>query len=1613
MKKRFIFFTLLLLTLIGGAKFNVLNAQETTITIGSGTNSTYYGPIYDYYTNYAITQYIYTKDEIGVSGTINSIAFRIANDLPTTRNISVYLKNTDQESYTGAYNWVLLTEEDTAVYEGSINTASKDAEGWVTIQLTTPFEYEGGNLAVTINDKTGSNGSNYSMWYTYETTASRSIYGTSYQSACDHLQLSSRYGTYYTNVGTWSNPVYAYRNAQVKFNITQASASVKVTPEFIDFGKVRIGDYWTEKGETKIPVTIKAVSTKITDISIDNDFFKLPQNIDLSANKIEFDLTCDVKNGEAKEYTATLKVAYEGSENPASVEVRATAYTPANGDVYENPITVNFDANNSFTAQATGMYDDYILPGEAEDGNLNDAVYKFTLANDGVVTANVNGTNAIAAIYKAEDLQGNGPSSDNNNTGVQNGPTGPTTFFFNFDDHGIEEFTLLDKNNDGRNWAIESNRIDKNSICSWSYIQTGSQNITPDNYFYTNDSYAITANSKLTYKVLSTWSEYYAIVIFENGVETTVQEGIIKTSGTETKEVDLSAYAGKSVQIGFRHFNCTGQYYIAIDDLALTDGSAKSRAGENQIDGIQYPAGTYYLVAAAEGDFTLNLSTASLPAPESFAYTAPENNTIVEETNPELSWKSAKYASSYDVYLGTTKVAEDITATSFQTTGLSNNTKYNWQVVAKNSIGETKGETWSFVTPLDVPQNVTASSNEIYPDNNNVTIEWDAITGVKGYNVYVKVNGEGDGIKHNGNELVTTNSYELSNMDYSLNGHVVYVTAVYEIEGETYESNSSATQTIKVTAYGEIYGTITDVANNKGIDDVTVTVTGTDEFGKAAEYTATTNGNGEYSFENVLFGTYSLTASKLDYQAITNPGVVVETNGGIEISFSLESNPSASFAVNAEEGRASWDAEYASYNVYRRDSKGNVTSLATGVKEKQYQDADWGRLAEGEYEYGVSAMMVETSYVTETFSTTSIPEGWTQNGEFEWSFNGTYAYLSQNWQSATPNNLITPLIDLSNESAPTISFKYSIGGSWTSSGYYNTLKVEVSESLNGPWTNIFTSSSYTSGFVNVEKSLSTFAGKKVYVKFVTDTDYSTTYIDDVVLPNTTSSESRINWSDPIAKKDYNTYTGTGEWDVATNWSKGIPTEESEVLINGSVTIPTDSEITVASMKINSGKSLTISNGASLTVTGLLESTYATRLVILDGGQLFQTNPEVQASFNMSIVKPEKWSENNIDGWQFIASPFKETSNNNITSFANNTYYDANWNMLQTDYDLYKYDGSQEGEEWRNHKRVTFTSFESGVGYLASQKDRESVNFIGTLNPATSFSKEFSYNDANNGDNLANFYLLGNPFTFDMDINNASFTNMVNGIAVVTSQGGYDYTQTTVPVGNGFFVQATGEATGDRASFSYTHNARSSQETANSINVIASGKAGKDNVVVNFAGQAQGFNKLQNFNDAIATVYVSENGKNYGIANVDENTTEVALNFDAKEMGSYTISLDINGEFETVTLVDRFTGVETDMLVENEYSFIASADDNVNRFVIRLGNGQEPTDNGQFVYQNGEELILSIEGSVQIVDMLGRVVYSNEHSDAYNRINVSEFNNASYVVRVVNEEGVKVQKVVIY
>ena len=497
---------------------------------------------------------------------------------------------------------------------------------------------------------------------------------------------------------------------------------------------------------------------------------------------------------------------------------------------------------------------------------------------------------------------------------------------------------------------------------------------------------------------------------------------------------------------------------------------------------------------------------------------------------------------------------------------------------------------------------------------------------------------------------------------------------------------------------------------------------------------------------------------------------------------------------------------------------------------------------------------------------------------------------------------------------------------------------------------------------------------------------------------------KINWSS-VQSINYDILDGAGEWTEAANWRDGkLPEENAEVCIIANVTIAEGKAVTVKNVNIKSGGSLTI-NG-SLTANEVVNEAGNDALVIKDGGQLRQNNTNLKGKFVMTVTPPTSWDESNIDGWQFIASPVEGVEFNKFVPA----------NDGQGDYDLYQYDG--ENNKWRNHKQeygeneVGFEfgdKFVVGTAYLASLQYERDVMFSGILNAAQTHTFNVSHNAEKHA---ANFHLLGNPFTFAMDVKNLQASGLATGYAILNAEGNdYVYlTEGQIPVGDGFFVMAT-EST---ASLSYAE-IRSAAEASANINIIARGEAGSNNVIINMADNKEGFRKLEGFNKEIANIYVENKGNKYAIYNCESNANEVELTFVAKQMGSYSLSFDINGEFETVTLVDRMTGVETDMIEEGEYNFIATSNDMKNRFVVRLSNSMTATEEflANFVYQSGEELIVNAEGTIQIIDMMGRVVYSAEHSNGSNRINVSEFNNAAYVVRVVNGNGVKSQKVVIY
>lgn len=506
------------------------------------------------------------------------------------------------------------------------------------------------------------------------------------------------------------------------------------------------------------------------------------------------------------------------------------------------------------------------------------------------------------------------------------------------------------------------------------------------------------------------------------------------------------------------------------------------------------------------------------------------------------------------------------------------------------------------------------------------------------------------------------------------------------------------------------------------------------------------------------------------------------------------------------------------------------------------------------------------------------------------------------------------------------------------------------------------------------------------------------------------AEDQTNWSEEIVTRNYDVFETEGSWSETANWRDNeLPGENAEVYLLAAATIAAEEEINVENINIQTDGSLTI-NG-SLTANNVYNAK-AGDVIINDGAQLRQNNSKLNAKFVMNIINPTAWTEDNITGWQFIASPFTNAA---ISQF---TGGDAN-------YDLFKYDGNQalwvnqkdinnnddeedNGDDNIVHKsREAFeAAFVNARGYLASYESATTATLSGTVNNVRSYDYTTVSYDAEN--KWVNFHLLGNPFTFDMDWDNVIINNMIEGYAVLNEQGsGYKYlTGGTIKVGNGFFVKATAE----NPTISYSEGTKVRRESNNSINLIATSKAGKDNVIINFAGKSEGFDKLQNFDDAVATVFVADNGKRYGIANIDENATEVELSFVAKQMGNYTIAAEPNGKFSKLILVDRFNGVETNLLIE-DYHFTATSNDNYNRFILNLeANGQEPTANDNFVYQSGEELIVNAEGTIQIIDVMGRMVYS---SDAENgSINVSNLKGSTYIVRNISENGIRTQKIVI-
>ena len=174
MKKNRTFLTLLALLLAVplGAR------SQETLTVCDGTNVNTYVPLYSFYSDTDHeTQIVYPADSLDamVGSTINSLTFYYNSSSFYNGNIAVRLGTTENfTGYTSYYGPLITTGLGDPLYSGSFTLASDNT---ITITLTTPFEYEGGDLVVDVNftSSTSSYGSSSDGFYGATSTVYRTV----------------------------------------------------------------------------------------------------------------------------------------------------------------------------------------------------------------------------------------------------------------------------------------------------------------------------------------------------------------------------------------------------------------------------------------------------------------------------------------------------------------------------------------------------------------------------------------------------------------------------------------------------------------------------------------------------------------------------------------------------------------------------------------------------------------------------------------------------------------------------------------------------------------------------------------------------------------------------------------------------------------------------------------------------------------------------------------------------------------------------------------------------------------------------------------------------------------------------------------------------------------------------------------------------------------------------------------------------------------------------------------------------------------------------------------------------------------------------------------------
>ncbi len=145
---------------------------------------------------------------------------------------------------------------------------------------------------------------------------------------------------------------------------------------------------------------------------------------------------------------------------------------------------------------------------------------------------------------------------------------------------------------------------------------------------------------------------------------------------------------------------------------------------------------------------------------------------------------------------------------------------------------------------------------------------------------------------------------------------------------------------------------------------------------------------------------------------------------------------------------------------------------------------------------------------------------------------------------------------------------------------------------------------------------------------------------------------------------------------------------------------------------------------------------------------------------------------------------------------------------------------------------------------------------------------------------------------------------------------------------------------------------------------------------------------------------------------------MAIRFESVKDTEYTMRWSTrNGEFSYLHLIDNLTGADVDCLTTDEYRFSANTSDYKSRFRLVFGytgieEDSEAEANESFAFMMNDALVVTGEGVLQVFDVTGRMVMSQELHGVQTTVSLPNAANGVYVLRLTEGKQSRVQKMVI-